>query len=306
MTGKARASAGSANVAAPAPAAPKLTADEAALDAALERANAKIDMFGPLIWQMWKLNKAEYMAWVHEAFRFDAKRHNGMSEARLFQWDFLEPLSKTVWWVIPLVWLPVAAFCWHWYVRSASFTALGAAGCLGTGLLLWTLVEYAVHRWVFHADDSIPDNGVSILAHFLLHGIHHKVPMDRNRLVMPPVLFGVLASLGYGLFRALFLDTLLSWGPFHAVFGSVLVGYVWYDLTHYSQHHASNLVGHMADMRRYHMKHHFNGQQGVGFGITTKLWDRVFGTVLDVSAPAHIAGHRDAKDVMQAIAGKDE
>jgi len=274
------------------------------LDALIAAGNAKIDMSQPLIWQMWKLNKEEYLAWVHDPYHYDGE----LKDAPLFQWTFLEPLSKTVWYVIPLVWLPVAAFCWHWYIASPAFSVLGAAACLAAGILLWTLVEYSVHRWVFHLDDGIPEGGVSILLHFLLHGIHHKVPMDRYRLVMPPTLFAVLATGGYWLFRALALGGILSWPIFHAVFGSVLVGYVCYDMVHYSQHHMNFARGsYLGNMKKYHMRHHFNGQQNEGYGITNKLWDYAFGTVLDVNArPAATAGGRDEKAILEAIAGKQE
>jgi len=33
-------------------------------------------------------------------------------------------------------------------------------------------------------------------------------------------------------------------------------------------------------MKTYHMKHHYAGLHHSGYGITTKLWDWVFGTVL--------------------------
>lgn len=279
-------------------------------EAALASANSKVDSNQPLIWQMWKLNKEEYLAWVHQAAVYDG-REGRPSEAPLFQWRFLEPLSRTPWQAIPLVWLPVAAFFWKEYVTSGSFALLPAAACFFGGLLLWTLLEYSVHRWVFHLDDVIPDNGPSIIGHFLLHGIHHKAPMDYYRLVMPPALFAVLATVGYWLFRGVFLGTVLPSPLFHAAFGSVLVGYVCYDLTHYAEHHAGKGAarsGYLASMRKYHMKHHFSGLQNVGYGITTKLWDYVFGTVLDVNAKPPAAGvdHRSEAAIKEAIMGKDD
>src|SRR5258707_15189470 len=41
---------------------------------------------------------------------------------------------------------------------------------------------------------KMPDNRVAITMHFLLHGIHHYLPMDKLRLVMPPTLFLALAT----------------------------------------------------------------------------------------------------------------
>lgn len=317
----------------------------AAMKDPADRANAKINMFGPLVWQMWKLNKEEYLSWVHDPFLFDGSQNNGQKDAQLFEWSVLEPLTKTVWWMIPLVWLPVSAYFWSGYVFSATFSFVGAFLCFAVGMTVWTLLEYAVHRWAFHLDDAIPDNGVSILLHFLLHGIHHKVPMDRYRLVMPPILFAALAVTGYNLFSFMFVKSGIIWSlpVYHAIFGSALIGYVCYDLVHYSQHHvnfaslstklkqkqlpvAGPVLGEAASylngMKKYHMRHHFNGQQGVGFGITNKLWDVVFGTLLDVNAryvppsmkeggdgsaaaAKSIGGGRCEAEIMKAIGGKD-
>lgn len=48
--------------------------------------------------------------------------------------------------------------------------------------------EYGLHRWLFHLDEYLPNHPVAILTHFLLHGVHHIVPMDPYRLVFPPVM----------------------------------------------------------------------------------------------------------------------
>jgi len=267
----------------------------------VERANAKLDMHAPLVWQMFKLSREEYMAWVHEAYCFDGSV-NGQRDARLFHWDWMEPLSKTVWWVIPLVWLPVSAFMWHWYVQSPAFDPVHAALIFGGGVLGWTLVEYAIHRFIFHLDDYVPDFGLALLVHFLLHGIHHKVPMDRYRLVMPPALFAILAGIAYLLVRPVAL-LVMSPAVMHAAYGSVFVGYVIYDLMHYSQHHMRFAKGsYFGGMKQYHMKHHFSGLQNVGYGITSKLWDVVFNTVLDIELANAMA--KAGNNNMEAIGGK--
>jgi sterol desaturase/sphingolipid hydroxylase (fatty acid hydroxylase superfamily) len=51
---------------------------------------------------------------------------------------------------------------------------------------------------------------------------------------------------------------------------------------HYAQHHAgAGAWRYLAHMKRYHMKHHFaDVASELGFGVTSKLWDVVFGTLL--------------------------
>ena len=60
------------------------------------------------------------------------------------------------------------------------------------GLFGWTLVEYVFHRFIFHIDGKLPNHQAALTLHFLLHGIHHLIPMDHDRLVMPPVLMALL------------------------------------------------------------------------------------------------------------------
>ncbi|KAJ3963507.1 hypothetical protein EV361DRAFT_784188, partial [Lentinula raphanica] len=64
--------------------------------------------------------------------------------------------------------------------------------CFFIGSFIWTLLEHIFHRFLFHVDYYLPDKPIFLLLHFLLHGVHHCVPMDRLRLVMPPPLFAML------------------------------------------------------------------------------------------------------------------
>jgi 4-hydroxysphinganine ceramide fatty acyl 2-hydroxylase len=80
----------------------------------------------------------------------------------------------------------------------------------------------------------LPDNRVFLTLHFLLHGIHHYLPMDRYRLVMPPTLFVILATPFWYLAHAVFS---YNWYVATAVYCGGIFGYVSYDLTHYFLHH---------------------------------------------------------------------
>ncbi|KAK8626067.1 hypothetical protein V6N13_133719 [Hibiscus sabdariffa] len=63
-----------------------------------------------------------------------------------------------------------------------------------------------------------------------------------------------------------------------ALLGGGLVGYVIYDTTHFYLHHGHPNNHSLKSLKKYHMNHHFR-IQNKGFGITTKLWDRVFETL---------------------------
>jgi len=188
-----------------------------------------LDLNRPLLMQVFNggFSKKFYLEQVHRP-----RHYKGGASAPLFG-NFLEPLSLTPWWVVPTVWLPPVA-----YGTYLAGCGLGSPVILAAywflGLFLWTLVEYGLHRCLFHIDDYLPDNRVFLTLHFLLHGIHHYLPMDKYRLVMPPTLFIALATPFWKLAHTVFA---YDWNAAVAVFCGGIFGYICYDLTHYFLHH---------------------------------------------------------------------
>ncbi len=64
---------------------------------------------------------------------------------------------------------------------------------------------------------------------------------------------------------------------FAPAFAGLTAGYLWYDLTHYAVHHLRPRTALGEMQRRNHMIHHFKRPDRL-FGVTTPLWDLVFGT----------------------------
>lgn len=187
-----------------------------------------LDLDKPLLMQVWNggFTKEFYLEQVHRP-----RHYKGGESAPIFG-NFLEPLSKTPWWIVPTMWWPPVAYGTFLCGQYFSFPILAAYWI--TGLCIWTLVEYVLHRCLFHLDDHLPDNRVAITLHFLLHGIHHYLPMDRMRLVMPPTLFLVLATPFWKLAHTVFF---YDWYAAVAVFCGGIFGYTCYDMTHYFIHH---------------------------------------------------------------------
>lgn len=246
-----------------------------------------ISMNQALLPQINKLNKKQYLQWVHTPFNGPYSRYN-MKQARLFKSNFFEAFSYTNWYTIPLVWIPIALYYWSFYIKS--YNDLSNIYnwplyflILNCGFGIWSFLEYSFHRFIFHIDDKLPDWNPLLKLHFLLHGVHHKIPNDPYRLVMPPAMFGILSAIGYAIFKY-FLFFWISHEIFSALFGSTLIGYVCYDMMHYAGHHfKSKDNSYFGKLRRYHMKHHYlpDGYKA-GFGITTKFWDYIFGTLLKI------------------------
>jgi 4-hydroxysphinganine ceramide fatty acyl 2-hydroxylase len=188
-----------------------------------------LDLNKPLLMQVFRggFEKDFYLEQVHRP-----RHYKGGASAPLFEWEFLEPLSKTAWYVVPSIWLPCIAY--GTYLAKEGFSSWAAVVPFWVlGLFIWTLVEYVLHRCLFHLDYYLPNNRFAITAHFLLHGIHHYLPMDKLRLVMPPTLFVALAIPFWKLAHTLFWN----WYMGTAVFSGGIFGYVCYDCTHYFLHH---------------------------------------------------------------------
>jgi sterol desaturase/sphingolipid hydroxylase (fatty acid hydroxylase superfamily) len=66
-----------------------------------------------------------------------------------------------------------------------------------------------------------------------------------------------------------------------AFFWSFLaIGYMTYDLMHYSLHHidtSKHKGGWFHKLQKYHNQHHFGGEEA-GFGVSSPLWDFIIGT----------------------------
>ena len=109
-----------------------------------------LDLSRPLLMQVWYggFTKEFYLDQVHRP-----RHYKGGKSAPLFG-NFLEPLSLTPWWVVPLVWLPPVAY--GTYISREGLTGWDqVAICWFFGLFLWTLVEYILHRFLFHLDGYV-------------------------------------------------------------------------------------------------------------------------------------------------------
>jgi 4-hydroxysphinganine ceramide fatty acyl 2-hydroxylase len=128
-----------------------------------------------MVAQVGKLG-AEYMKWVHSPVN---------RPLRLFGPEIIEFFSKTPWYMVPIVWLPVVLYIstiglTHLAVDVTSFLTNAYSifvvfVCIFLfGTFLWTLVEYILHRYLFHITPP-DDSPFWITFHFFIHGQHHKV-----------------------------------------------------------------------------------------------------------------------------------
>ncbi|CCK72115.1 fatty acid alpha-hydroxylase KNAG_0J00320 [Huiozyma naganishii CBS 8797] len=230
-----------------------------------------LDLEKPLIPQVLfgSFTKDFYVDQIHRP------RHYGKGSAPLFG-NFLEPISKTAWYVVPIVWGPVVLYFLGRSLKGIH--PIFALMLFALGGFVWTLIEYCMHRFLFHFDDWLPENNVAFTIHFLLHGVHHYLPMDGYRLVVPPALFVVLCTPFYKLVFKLLPHYVACAG-----FAGGMFGYICYDLIHYFLHH-SKMPKFMRKLKQYHLEHHYKNYQ-LGFGVSNWFWDKVFDTYLGKDAP---------------------
>jgi len=221
-----------------------------------------LDRSKAIVFQVGRLGR-HYHEWVHSP-------DMNSEPMRFFQHPFLEYFSGTSWWLVPLVWLPIAACSiihTYFYLQTPfSFVVQ----LMLAGLIFWMLLEYCFHRFVLH---HVPSTYWGITFHFLLHGCHHKRPMDPLRLVFPPVLALPLVLLNLaGMLSLLQLPAALS------LFGGALTGYVCYDMTHFYLHHGSiSQRTYMGFLKSIHLAHHYKNHTS-SYGVTSPLFDYIFST----------------------------
>jgi 4-hydroxysphinganine ceramide fatty acyl 2-hydroxylase len=187
---------------------------------------------------------------------------------RMFKSDLMEFFSH-VHPATPLVlYLPVVAYMLYAAFWQSRLSILAVAALFLLGVLIWTLLEYIIHRWVFHHE---PRTHLGKKLHFIVHGVHHDYPNDGRRLVMPPAVSIPLAVV----FWLLFAVTLGRFAP--AVSAGFGFGYICYDSIHYAIHHFPMKRGVSLWLKQYHLRHHYHDDHA-GYGVSSPLWDYVFRT----------------------------
>jgi dihydroceramide fatty acyl 2-hydroxylase len=184
----------------------------------------------------------------------------------MFDSPWLDRLTRVHPAVPLIIYLPAIAVLAVLAVRDAS--ALRVVIAAASGYVGWTLLEYWVHRTIFHLE---PEGGFGARLHWMIHGVHHDHPSDRLRLVFPPVLSVPLAAL----FLTGFLFGLGPTGL--AVCAGFYTGYLVYDMTHFALHHHRPRSRLGRRLHELHMRHHFEDDER-GFGVSAPWWDIVFGT----------------------------
>lgn len=212
-------------------------------------------------------------------------QHKGTRQ--LFENPLLERLTRTH------IAVPVSIFCLYAVLLLAycfRSTVLGPETIIPLfvgGLVLFTFAEYWIHRSLYHMH---PKSVRAARIQYKVHGVHHEFPKDKDRLAMPPWLSVLVATTLLWLFQAALGDSGL------ALLSGFLLGYALYLLVHYSTHAFAPPKNALKLIWDHHAIHHYK-DQNKAFGVSSPLWDYVFGTnpprkkagprIVSIASPLH-------------------
>ena len=193
-------------------------------------------------------------------------------QAQLFKNNSLEYLTKTHPLVIWGLYLPILILLPIYAFNYIGFSGLNIFLLFLGGIFFWSLFEYLMHRFVFHYV-AHTDRGKRI--NYVLHGNHHEYPRDKERLFMPAAPSLIISSTLFFLFW-LVLDKNIF-----AFFPGFILGYLISGSMHYAIHAWNPPFKWMKGLWRNHHLHHYK-RDHKAFGVSSTLWDHVFGTMFDL------------------------
>jgi sterol desaturase/sphingolipid hydroxylase (fatty acid hydroxylase superfamily) len=187
---------------------------------------------------------------------------------RVFKNPYLEALTKTSPLVTILVYVPVIFFFLYLTFIKNALPIASSLLVFASGAFVWSLLEYLLHRFLFHFD-SDSDTGKRI--HYVLHGVHHHFPRNKEKLFMPPVPGLTLVFILYLVFGLILRE-------FVFVFlAGLITGYLAYVFLHYFIH-TVRPPKMLKFLWTHHFLHHHRFPEKC-FGVSSTLWDRIFRTM---------------------------
>lgn len=199
-------------------------------------------------------------------------KKNNEGQVRIFNNRILQSISKgsrasaiITYLIIVIIFLSIS-----YYLQALSLSQ--SIIIYSIGIFTWTLFEYLIHRFAFHFEGK-SKMGKRIL--YIIHGIHHETPMDKSRIITPPIP-GVFIVFFF------FIIVYLLLGKHSFVFtAGWLTGYLLYSFIHYHLHLSKPIRG-FKFLWTHHAQHHWF-DSGKAFGVSSPMWDYIFCTMPEKS-----------------------
>lgn len=195
-------------------------------------------------------------------------KYEGRS-GQLFKSPILEKLARTHF-AVPFSLISLFVIFTMYYNFSRNINSVGMSIAIFTlGVFIWTWAEYMLHKYIFHME---PTNKFKTALQYTFHGVHHEFPRDKSRTIMPPAASLIIVGSLFFVFRLIIGDYVYTFLP------GFMTGYLIYSLMHYAIHAFKpprNIIG---KIWINHSIHHYK-DDNVAFGVSSNLWDRVYGTM---------------------------
>ncbi|MFD0976512.1 sterol desaturase family protein [Salinimicrobium gaetbulicola] len=202
-----------------------------------------------------------------ESQKLKRPRHKGSPQ--LFKSPFLEKLTHTHISLPLIIFGGISGFLIYYGIIEKGFEVPEMVFLFAAGLFFFTLVEYLMHRYLYHIP-ATTERKKKIA--YTMHGVHHDYPKDKSRLAMPPVLSLLIASILFVIYRAVLGDLVFGF------LAGFLLGYALYLAVHYSVHAFRVPNNFLKLLWHHHSIHHYR-EPDRAFGVSSPLWDIIFRTM---------------------------
>lgn len=187
-------------------------------------------------------------------------------------------------------------------------TARGSTHNLGTwvlmlalGVVWWTFLEYAIHRWAYHS--KYPTKWMH--SFFGSFHLYHHIDMSDRRVynagfLMVYLIAPVVTAPMWIITQSFSLTAIFGLG--------ILSAYYFYEWVHFLLHYKVFTSGYFAWIQRYHFFHH-EKRPDKNFGNTNAFWDKMLGTydvnyksydLSDKAAGTMIVAQESSRDLRHA------
>lgn len=196
-------------------------------------------------------------------------RPKNSGRKQIFKNPVLEKLSRTHISIPIAIFISISAGLLYYAFLYTTLPGYLIPFLFLSGLLFFSFFEYIAHRYLFHMK---PDTRIKKIIQYSLHGVHHEFPKDKGRLAMPPPVSILLATLFFGIFYLLMHTKVFGFLP------GMLTGYAAYLFVHYIVHAYPPPKNIFRHLWINHSIHHYKDSTVI-FGVSSPLWDYVFGTM---------------------------
>ncbi len=137
------------------------------------------------------------------------------------------------------------------------------------GIITWTLTEYLLHRFLGHLHKGKNFFKAEHLQH---HAKANYFAPAYKKIMAALLVSGALCAL---------ITMFISFNVGIAFTAGFMGMYGLYEITHYRFHSKDPIARPFIVLRKHHFYHHFHNPK-MNHGVTSRFWDRVFGTFKQV------------------------